>query len=186
MPAVLADLPNEFIEEVVVIDNGSSDHTAPLARADGDSPDAKPAPRTTAEVDGVSIVLISTGGKMTAFVDRAEDNAPVLDAELNLQTADGKKIELTQVSKGLFVGPFDRTGRMRDAFFISIRSADGTGDAMAEIRYDDLPAGDEAASPHEMRYRIAIALVSAAIGAILGSAALLWLRGRRQRLAELG
>lgn len=35
LPAVLADLPTEFIEEVVVIDNGSSDHTVQVAHASG-------------------------------------------------------------------------------------------------------------------------------------------------------
>lgn len=35
LPAVLADLPLEMIEEVVVIDNGSSDRTAQVARASG-------------------------------------------------------------------------------------------------------------------------------------------------------
>lgn len=35
LPYVLADLPKEVVEEVVVIDNGSSDRTAELARAQG-------------------------------------------------------------------------------------------------------------------------------------------------------
>jgi glycosyltransferase involved in cell wall biosynthesis len=35
LPAVLADLPTELIEEVVVVDNGSSDHTAQVARVSG-------------------------------------------------------------------------------------------------------------------------------------------------------
>jgi glycosyltransferase involved in cell wall biosynthesis len=35
LPAVLADLPTEMIEEVVVIDNGSADRTAQVARASG-------------------------------------------------------------------------------------------------------------------------------------------------------
>lgn len=35
LPYVLADMPREVVEEVVVIDNGSSDHTAAVARAGG-------------------------------------------------------------------------------------------------------------------------------------------------------
>lgn len=35
LPHVLADLPQTVVEEVVVIDNGSSDHTAAVARAGG-------------------------------------------------------------------------------------------------------------------------------------------------------
>ena len=35
LPHVLADLPREAVEEVVVVDNGSSDRTAEVARASG-------------------------------------------------------------------------------------------------------------------------------------------------------
>jgi hypothetical protein len=35
LPLVLADIPKAVVEEVVVIDNGSSDHTAEVARARG-------------------------------------------------------------------------------------------------------------------------------------------------------
>ena len=35
LPYVLSDLPREIVEEVVVIDNGSSDRTAEIARAEG-------------------------------------------------------------------------------------------------------------------------------------------------------
>ncbi|HXG17513.1 MAG TPA: glycosyltransferase family 2 protein [Methylomirabilota bacterium] len=35
LPTVLADLPTEVIDEVVVIDNGSSDHTVQVAHASG-------------------------------------------------------------------------------------------------------------------------------------------------------
>jgi glycosyltransferase involved in cell wall biosynthesis len=35
LPSVLADLPREVVEEIVVIDNGSSDRTADVARAGG-------------------------------------------------------------------------------------------------------------------------------------------------------
>jgi len=35
LPYVLADLPKEVVNEVVVIDNGSSDRTAEVARAGG-------------------------------------------------------------------------------------------------------------------------------------------------------
>src|SRR5882672_4041191 len=35
LPYVLTDLPKDVVQEVVVIDNGSSDRTAELARAQG-------------------------------------------------------------------------------------------------------------------------------------------------------
>jgi hypothetical protein len=151
------------------------------ARAEGDdSGPVKPAPRTSVQVGGVSVVLISSGNKLLAFVDRLEDNVPAADAKLTVMLADGSDLKLERAADGLFVAPFDRTGRMRDTFMVSVRSAAGTGDEGAEIVYDDVPAPTPTLTPDGLRDRIGIALVAAAIGAIGASVVIRWQRNRRR------
>lgn len=138
--------------------------TQPARADDGEAP--KPAPRTNVAIGGASIVLIASSDHLYAFVDRIEDNAPVADATLSIDSADGTSLQISKAADGLFVAPFNRAGHMHDAFMVSLQSAAGSGDAPAEIAYDDLPdaAGGEAAAGFGTK--LAIALVSGGIGAI--------------------
>ncbi len=148
---------------------------------DGNNDPAPPAPRTTLQIGDVSVVLISANNQLYAFLDRIEDNAPVSDAEMAVSLSDGSKLDMKRASNGLFVAPFDRSGHLRDAFMVSVRAPEGTGEDVAEIRYDDLKSTDSPPPPSQLGGKIYIALVSAAIGALLGTAGLRLVGARRRR-----
>ena len=155
------------------------------ARADGvtsGSP-VKPAPRSAIEIGGVSVVLISTNDKLHVFIDRLADNAPADDAGLTISLTDGADLQLSRVAAGFFVSPFNRAGRMRDAFVVSVKSASGTGEMATEIVYDDLPGEAVAVSSHDIQGKIGIALVAAALGALGAIMVLRCVRNRRQAAA---
>ncbi len=144
---------------------------------------ARPSPRTAVEIGGASVVLVTANDKIYAFIDRLEDNAPVADAALSVDLADGSSLKLTRVSDGLFVAPFNRAGHMQDAFMVSLISPDGTGDGAAEIGYDDVPAPEVSAARFDLRANATVALVSGATGAALATAVMLLARTRRRRAA---
>jgi hypothetical protein len=153
-----------------------------IALADDEAP--KPAPRTTLQIGGASIVLIAANDHLYAFVDRAEDNAPIRDAELGIDSADGASLNISKASEGLFVAPFNRAGHMHDAFMVSLRSPEATGDAQAEIAYDDLPDSSGNDAKPSIASKLSIALVSVGIGAIGSALFMLWLRGRKRTAAR--
>ena len=155
------------------------------ARADGDTSGSpvKPAPRSAMEIGGVSVVLISTNDKLHVFIDRLADNAPADDAGVTISLTDGADLQLSRVAAGFFVSPFNRAGRMRDAFVVSVKSASGTGEMATEIVYDDLPGEAVAVSSHDIQGKIGIALVAAALGAMGATMILRWFRNRRQAAA---
>ena len=155
------------------------------ALADGENSGSpvKPAPRAAIEIGGVSVVLISANDKLHVFIDRLADNAPADDAGLSVTLADGTDLALNRAAGGFFVGPFNRAGRMRDAFTVAVKSASGTGEMGAEIIYDDLPDEAVAAPAHDIQGKIGIALVAAALGAAGATMVLRWARNRRRGAA---
>lgn len=134
--------------------------------ADGDENQA--APRSSVEIGGVSLVLITANGKLHVFVDRLEDNAPAAHVRLTVTTAEGRPVGLTEASAGLFVGVFDIGARKRDSFLVSVAGPDGTGDATTEIVYgvDDKVM---AATGDGLRDKLLIAIVAGLIGLVLGT-----------------
>jgi len=155
--------------------------TAPAWADDEDA--VKPAPRVAIEIDGASVVLIAANNQLYAFVDRIEDNAPVADAELTVDLADGTSLPLSKAAGGMFVAPFNRTGHMHDAFMVSLHSKQSSGDVPAEIGYDDLPEAPAAPVTGSFRTKLSISLVSAAIGAFGAALAMRWFGRRRRTLS---
>lgn len=140
----------------------------------------RPSPRTAVEIGGASVVMVVANEHLYAFVDRVEDNAPLADAVLSVDQADGANLRLTRVSDGLFVAPFNHAGRLRDGFMVSLVSSAGTGDAAAEIGYGDASLPEIPGLRLDLRANLALALVSGAGGAALASAVMLLARGRRR------
>jgi len=151
---------------------------APAARAD-DSDVTPTAPRSSVEIGGVGVVLIVANGKLHAFADRLDTNAPADDVSVIVTLAEGRALPLVRVTEGLFVGPFDPGTRKRDSFLVSVTGADGTGEAMTEITYD-AGTGPVAAAGDGMQDKVLIAVVAGTIGLLLG---LLVVRRRGSRQA---
>jgi hypothetical protein len=150
------------------------------AQAEDADSGAKAAPRATVQIGDASIVLIAANDHLYAFVDRVDDNAPVADAVLSVASAGGAAIDISRVGDGLFAAPFDRTGRSHDTFKVSLRSAVATGDASAEMAYDDAP-DSAAATSAWYSDPLAVAAISASIGAIGAALLVLRLRGGWRR-----
>lgn len=155
---------------------------SPARAGEGGDDNNAPAPRTAIEIGGASVVLISANDRLYAFIDRLEDNAPVEDGTLAVTTAEGNDIAMQKASGGLFVGPLKRAGRLRDAFLVSLKSAEGTGEQQAEIVYDDVKSEPAAAAPADTRSKIWIAVVAGLIGLFAGGMAMRWLSARRHLL----
>ena len=138
-------------------------------------------PRSAVTIGGASVVLVAQTDKMIAFVDQLDNNEPSTDAMLSVALADGSKLKLERVADGMFVAPFSRVGHMQDAFMVSLKSDAGTGDAAAEITYDDVKAPEAApvAKTNLLSGDVAISLVSGAVGAALATAVMLVTRRRR-------
>jgi len=158
------------------------------ASADDDAP--RPTPRTAITIGGASVVLVATSDKIYAFVDRIEDNAPLEDAQLELDTAEGTSINIhrapitmNKATAGLFVGPFNRAGRQQDAFMVTLHSSAGDGQEPAEITYTDIPGRNAMPAPQSVEAKLAMVAVSGSIGAVAAVMLMLWLRGGRRRMA---
>jgi hypothetical protein len=144
---------------------------------------SKPLPRGSVVIGDTSVVLIAANDKIYALVDRLEDNAPVADATLSVDLANGPGLNLSRISDGLFVAPFNRAGHLEDAFMISLASPDGTGEGAAELQYEDMPAPQTEAVPFDLRGTAAAGLLVGAVGALLAGSAMVLSRTRRRRAA---
>jgi len=159
--------------------------TPDTARADDDA--SMPTPRTAVTIGNASVVLVATTDRLYAFVDRIEDNAPVGDAEIDIDTPEGSSIAMdrapitmNRATAGLFVAPFDRKGHLRDSFIVTLRSSAGSGQETVEIVYDPAAASAAIAPASGIGSKLAVALVSGGIGAVASVLAMLWWRGSRR------
>ncbi len=142
-----------------------------------------PSPRTAVAIGGASVVMVAANDRIYAFVDRLEDNAPVTDAMLSVDLADGPILKLSRVSNGLFVAPFNHAGHLHDAFMVSLVSQDGTGDMATEIAYDDVLPPEMPALRFDLGAIGTIALASGAMGAVLAGSAMRLTNTRWRRAA---
>lgn len=145
---------------------------------------AGPSPRTAVTIGDASVVVVAANDKLYAFVDGLKDNAPVVDAALWIALADGSTLRLTLVSGGQFVTPYQRTDRARDLLMLSLVSSAGTGQAAAQLTYNDASATAPAIPPAGFAPHLATgiaAMLSGAIGGALGIRSTLLAISRRRR-----
>lgn len=148
---------------------------------DGEDAGANRSPRVTLPIGGATVVLVSNGSQLYAFVDRVEGNEPIDGAALTVTRAGGRSpVALSEESPGLFVGPFKRGKLTQDLFTVSLASADGSGEGTATLVYDDAPIA-AARGGGGFGLLLSIALVSGAIGAMGSVLAMRWWMNRRRR-----
>ena len=123
-----------------------------LAFAGGDSSDghthgeavppeliAEAAPRTSTQSDEFELVAVLAEGKLTLYLDRYADNAPVPDAEIEIESGTFKAVA-TQVAPGVYAVPgqaFIRSGR--HPLTISVQAGDAA-DLLTTTLDNALPA----------------------------------------------
>lgn len=148
----------------------------------GDEAATNRSPRVTVPIGGATVVLVSNGNQLYAFVDRVEGNEPIDGAALTVLRAGGRSpVALREESPGLFVGPFKRGKQVQDLFTVSLISPDGSGEGTAALIYDDAPVVAAPRSGGSFGRLLSIALVSGAIGAMGSVLAMRWWMNRRRR-----
>ena len=127
-------------------------------------------PRAVVEIGGASVVLVFAHGRLNAFVDRLEDNAPIAEAKVTVQRGAGAPLVLGKVATGLFVSPFDPANRASDELTVTLASSDGSGSASATLRYaaaEPTTAAPSAPGSASLAEKLAIGLLAAAVAGLL-------------------
>jgi hypothetical protein len=95
---------------------------------DHDTPAAVPAiaagPRTEAQTDGLELVAVLADGKLTLYLDRFATNAPVADAQVEVESGPFRAVA-EQVASGIYQVPaesFDHPGRY--PLVVSVQAGD--------------------------------------------------------------
>ena len=148
--------------------------SGPVGAETGPDPDAASegtgvsvSPRVAVDIGGASVVLVVANGKLHAFVDRLEDNAPVADAQVTVARDGAAPLTLGRATAGLFVAPFQIAGRARDLLTITLDSPEGAGRRTATLVYEQPKAATEAAAASLGGNAIVIALASGLLGAAI-------------------
>jgi hypothetical protein len=134
---VLKYLPAFIISLLLVLSNLSVSQNAHAHGAD-DHEHAAPAgltnqvaPRASAQTEDFELLMVLQGRQLIIYLDRFADNQPVIDAQLELESA-GLKAIAKQSSPGVYVldlpkGWLEKSGKY--AFSISVEAGD-LGDVM--------------------------------------------------------
>ena len=141
--------------------------SGPDPDAVGQSADVTASPRVAVEIGGASVVLVFANDRLHAFVDRLEDNAPVVDAQVTVTRDDAPPLTLAKAATGLFVAPLQASGRSQDVLTIALDSADGTGKRTATLVYERPKAATGAAALNLSASVVAVAVIFGLLGAAI-------------------
>jgi hypothetical protein len=134
---VLKYLPTFIISLLLALSNLGVSHQAQAHGAD-DHEHASPAgltnqvaPRASAQTEDFELLMVLQGRQLIIYLDRFANNQPVIDAQLELESA-GLKAIAKQSSPGVYVldltkGWLEKSGKY--AFSISVEAGD-VGDVM--------------------------------------------------------
>ncbi len=153
--------------------HGDEDHGEAAAPA----PVADIAPRAAAQSEEFELVAILAHGKLTFYLDRYTDNAPVADATIDVESGAFKAVAI-QRAPGVYEVPgaaFAQAGKF--PLTLSVQTSDSADLLSATLEH----AGPAAAPAHvHTRSEWAIWLAAAAV-ALAGAMLLLLLLARRRR-----
>ncbi|MCB1946931.1 MAG: hypothetical protein H6931_17285 [Burkholderiaceae bacterium] len=152
--------------------HGGEDHgdtAAPALEADI-------APRAVAQSEEFELVAILAQGKLTLYLDRYTDNAPVADAEIEVESGAFKAIA-TPIGPGVYAVPgqaFAKAGNYPMTLAVQTRDS-------ADLLSATLEHPGPAAPPEHAHSRSEWAIWIASAAVLLAGVALLLVRRRRQR-----
>lgn len=150
--------------------HGGEDHgdgAAPAMAADV-------APRAVAQSEDFELVAVLAQGRLTLYLDRYADNAPVADAEIEVESGALKSVA-AQIAPGVYALPgeaFARAGKY--PLTVSVQAGESADLLSATLEINGAAAGVEHAHS-----RSEWAIWAAAATLLLAGAALLVLRRRK-------
>lgn len=119
--------------------HGGEDHgdgAAPVTSADF-------APRAVAQSEDFELVAVLAQGKLTLYLDRYADNAPVVDAEIEIESGAMKAVA-AQIAPGVYAVPgeaFAKAGKYPLTF--SVQAGDAADLLAATLEFNGLASGVE-------------------------------------------
>lgn len=151
--------------------HGGEDH------GEGDAPAmaADIAPRAAAQSEDFELVAVLTEGKLTLYLDRYADNAPVADAEIEVESG-AFKAAAKQLAPGVYAVPgeaFAKSGKYPLTF--SVQAGERADLLSATLEFDG------AAKDIEHAHSRSEWAIWAAAALLLAGAALLVMRRRKHR-----
>lgn len=152
--------------------HGGEDHGAAAAPA----LEADIAPRAVAQSEEFELVAVLAQGRLTLYLDRYTDNAPVADAEIEVESGAFKAIGVP-IGPGVYAVPgevFAKAGSYPLTLAVQTRDS-------ADLLSTTLEHPGPAATPEHVHSRSEWAIWIAAAAVLLAGVALLLVRRRRQR-----
>ncbi|MBI3156297.1 MAG: hypothetical protein HYZ20_12925 [Burkholderiales bacterium] len=152
--------------------HGGEDHGAAAAPA----LEADIAPRAVAQSEAFELVAILAQGKLTLYLDRYTDNAPVADAAIEVESGAFKAVA-AQLAPGVYAvagDAFAKAGKFPLTFSVETRDS-------ADLLSTTLEHPGPAATPEHVHSRSEWAIWIASAAVLLAGVALLLVRRRRQR-----
>lgn len=152
--------------------HGGEDHShdaAPALAQDA-------APRAVAQTEDFELVAVLAGGRLTVYLDRYADNAPIADAEIELESGAAKAVAV-QMAPGVYAlpgDPFARPGKHPLTF--SVQAGDTADLLTATLEL----AAPVALAAHETGWR-AWTLWGAAGSLLLASVGLVAVRRKQKQ-----
>lgn len=155
--------------------HGGEDHSH-------DAPPPAPvdvAPRAAAQTEEFELLAVLAGGKLTLWLDRYADNAPVEGARIEVESGTFKA-KAEEIAPAVYALPADAlTKPGQYSLTVSIETAESADILVATL--DSTPSGKpaEAAATH-VHSRDEWIVWGASAGVLLAGVALIWLRRRRK------
>lgn len=131
------------------------------ARADGV---AAPLPRVALGLDDTSVVVIAAHKKLYAFLDGADDNAPVRGAAVQISTPRAT-LALQEISPGIYVSGSYQPPAVRTPLTVSVTVAGKTVRGTADLVLADLP---DSAAGGSSRLGLRLLILALVVGGIVG------------------
>lgn len=121
-------------------------------------------PRVALALDGTSVVVIAAHKKLYAFLDGADDNAPVRGAAMQIATG-RTTLPLQEISPGIYVSGTFQPPAVRTPLTVSVTLDGKTARAKADLVLADVP---DSGATGSSRLGLRLFLWALGIGAVLG------------------